>query len=221
MEFRAVIFDWRETLVVTQAAGQWARDAFDRIGRSPTPETIEETIRAVRLANGPNNRLDAPEMDSDAARHRSTFMRVFQDAELDEDLAEAMYASESDFCRNPFAEDVERVLHQLNSAGIAVIVLSDIHFDIRPAFVEAELSQFVDGYVLSFEVHAQKPDPVVFAAALNTAGCSADETLMVGDRSRPDGGAVELGITTLLLPTLQATSDHRLHHVLALCGLSF
>lgn len=220
MDFRAVIFDWRGTLVVTQNTQQWVQDAFHRIGEYPTLETVEETIRAIRRANGPDNLLDAPGIDSDAAWHRSTFMRVFRDAELDDDLAEAMYASESDFRCNPFAGDTKPVLSQLNSAGIAAIVLSDIHFDIRPAFIEADLSQLVDGYVLSFEIHAQKPDPVIFAAALDAVGCSADETLMVGDRPLPDGGAVELGITTLLLPTLQTTSDHRLHHVLPLCGLA-
>jgi FMN phosphatase YigB (HAD superfamily) len=146
-------------------------------------------------------------------------MRVFGDAQIAEDVAEAMYASESDFRRNPFAEDAKPALQQLHTAGIAVAILSDIHFDIRPAFAEAELSQFVDGYVLSFEHHAQKPDPAVFAAALATVGFSADETLMVGDRPLPDGGAAEHGITTLLLPTLQSASDQRLHHVLALCGL--
>lgn len=40
---------------------------------------------------------------------------------------------------------------------------------------------------------------------------------MVGDRSRPDGGAVERGITTLLIPPLDDPRDARLHKVLALC----
>jgi len=42
---------------------------------------------------------------------------------------------------------------------------------------------------------------------------------MVGDRSHPDGAAVEQGITTLLLPPLSNPSQRRLHHVLALTGL--
>ena len=45
-----------------------------------------------------------------------------------------------------------------------------------------------------------------------------DEALMVGDRSRPDGAAVELGIATLLLPPLDDPGERRLHHVTALCG---
>lgn len=41
---------------------------------------------------------------------------------------------------------------------------------------------------------------------------------MVGDRFRPDGPAVEQGITTLLLPPLEHPGQCRLHHVLALVG---
>ena len=43
---------------------------------------------------------------------------------------------------------------------------------------------------------------------------------MVGDRSRPDGAAVELGIATLLLPPLASPAERRLHHVVRLCSSS-
>lgn len=219
MEFRAVIFDWRGTLVVMQDARQWVGDAFRRMGESPTPEVVDEVIHAIRLANGPENRLDAPGLDTDPVQHRTAFMKVFHDAEIHDGLADALYASESDFHRNPFAVDVAPTLRALKSAGLSVAILSDIHFDIRPAFVEQDLSQFINGFVLSFEIHAQKPDLATYSAALATVGCSAEDTLMVGDRSVPDGGAVEHGITTLLLPTLKNSSERRLRRVLSVCRL--
>ena len=40
---------------------------------------------------------------------------------------------------------------------------------------------------------------------------------MVGDRSASDGGAVEAGLTTLLLPPLRDVGERRLHRVLDLC----
>ena len=49
-------------------------------------------------------------------------------------------------------------------------------------------------------------------------GTQARETLKVGDRSGPDGPAVEQGITTLLLPPLEKPGQRWLHHVLALVG---
>jgi hypothetical protein len=41
---------------------------------------------------------------------------------------------------------------------------------------------------------------------------------MVGDRSHPDGAAVEHGIATLLQPTLRDPQHRRLHLVAAFCG---
>ena len=58
----------------------------------------------------------------------------------------------------------------------------------------------------------------MFQRTLEALGVGPDDALMVGDRSRPDGAAVESGITTLLLPALRDVADRRLHKVLALCG---
>ncbi|MDP3713889.1 MAG: hypothetical protein Q8R60_15540 [Mycobacteriales bacterium] len=75
----------------------------------------------------------------------------------------------------------------------------------------------VDALTLSLEIGAQALDPAVFEHALGALGVAPAEALMVGDRSRPDGGAVESGVMTLLLPPLRHPADERLHHVLALC----
>ena len=46
-------------------------------------------------------------------------------------------------------------------------MLSDVHFDIRPAFIAAGMDGLVDTFVLSFEQGVQKPDPAIFVAALD------------------------------------------------------
>jgi FMN phosphatase YigB (HAD superfamily) len=58
----------------------------------------------------------------------------------------------------------------------------------------------------------------VFRRTLDALGVEPADALMVGDRSRPDGAAVESGITTLLLPPLRDVADRRLDAVLRLCG---
>jgi len=101
------------------------------------------------------------------------------------------------------------------ASGLRIGVISDIHVDIRPAFAAAGIP--VDVVTLSFEQGVQKPDPAMFLRTLAALDVRAGEALMVGDRSRPDGAAVELGITTLLLPPLTDPSERRLHLVRALC----
>jgi FMN phosphatase YigB (HAD superfamily) len=112
---------------------------------------------------------------------------------------------------------VRHTLEALCARGVRVAVVSDIHFDLRPVFDAAGLGNLVDVFTLSCEQGVQKPNPLVFRRTLEALGARADDALMVGDRSRPDGAAVESGITTLLLPTLREVGDRRLHKVLRLC----
>lgn len=140
------------------------------------------------------------------------------DAGLDDDLSDALYAVESDPRHNHFADDVAETLRLVTARGLKVAILSDIHFDLRPVFVAADLDRFVDGYVLSFECGVQKPDPAIFRAALDALGSSPGQTLMVGDRASHDGAAVELGMPTLLVPTLTHPGQRRLDLVRNLVG---
>jgi HAD superfamily hydrolase (TIGR01549 family) len=210
----AVLFDWRGTLVTTLSEEQWVREALTRLGRD-LGETAD-VLAAIAAANGPEDRLDGPGVDSDADRHRRTYQQVFADAGLDDELAAALYAVESDLSLNLFADDVAPTLTALRERGVRVGVLSDLHVDVRPAFTAAGLT--VDAVTLSFEQGCQKPDPRIFTAALDELGVPAAGTLMVGDRAGKDGAAVELGMTVLLLPPLRSAEERRLHQVLALVG---
>lgn len=213
--FRAVLLDWRGTLAVGLDDRRWAQDALRLVGRDPAgAEALAAALAPLADA------LDGPGVDSDPVLHARTYRDVLTGAGLDEDLVAALYAVESDVARNPFALDVESTLAALQDAGVGVAVVSDIHVDLRPVFVAAGLDPVVSVYSLSFELGVQKPDPVVFTRTLDALGVPAQQALMVGDRSRPDGGAVEVGITTLLLPPLRTVHERRLHTVLQLCGIA-
>ena len=94
MTFRAVIFDWRGTLVSSLSERQWVQEALLRLGRGADPRTVDDVLAAIVAADGPQHRLDAPGMDTDAALHRRTFFDVLADTGLDLQLAEALYAVE-------------------------------------------------------------------------------------------------------------------------------
>ena len=215
---KAVLFDWRGTLVTTLTEREWVEQALRAVGRDASPGSIGRTVSAIAVANGEEDRLDGPGVDSDASLHRKTYMGVFADAGLDAALAESLYAVESDPRHNPFALDVPKTLEAVRERGAKVAVVSDVHFDVRPAFDAAGLGDLVDVFTLSFEQGVQKPNPLMFQRTLDALGLDPDDAIMVGDRSRPDGAAIESGITTLLLPPLRTVGDRRLHKVLSLCG---
>ena len=98
--------------------------------------------------------------------------------------------------------------------------MSDIHFDLRPAFATAGLGHLIDVFTLSFEQGVQKPDPSMFTRTLAALDVDADEGLMIGDRSRPTAARSRRASPRLLLPPLRRTTHRRLHHVTALCGVA-
>ncbi len=136
-----MVFDWRGTLVTTLTEHEWVSHALAAVGMSP--DAVPGVIEAIEAANGPEERLDAPGVDSDAGVHRATFMDVFADAQLEPELAEAPYALEAD-PHNPFALDVHGTFDALRQAGLQIAVLSDIHFDLRPVFAGVGLLDHVD-----------------------------------------------------------------------------
>lgn len=162
------MFDWRGTLVTTLTEHEWVTRALDAVGMSSS--AAGEVLQAIELANGPSDRLDAPGVDSDAAAHRKAFMDVFADAQLPGDLADALYDLDGDHAHNPFAHDVHDTLHALREAGMRLAVVSDIHFDLRPAFAAAGLLEVVDVFTLSFEQGIQKPNPLMFTRTASALG---------------------------------------------------
>ena len=58
----------------------------------------------------------------------------------------------------------------------------------------------VDAVITSAEVGAAKPDPRIFEAALDAAGCRAEEAVHIGDSKETDvAGAEAAGIRAILL----------------------
>ncbi|MGX7827517.1 HAD family hydrolase [Actinokineospora sp. 24-640] len=210
----AVVFDWRGTLVTTVDEVAWAREALRLVGRDDSAEALWQRISVFE------DLLDAPGVDCSLHVHRAAYHRVFDLAGVDPELADALYAVECDPRHNPFAADVGETLRAVAAHGVKVAVLSDIHFDLRPVFAAAGLAGLVDVYALSYELGVQKPAPEIFRHALAALGTTPSATLMVGDRAGPDGGAVEIGMPVLLLPTLRAVTERRLHLVSALVGAS-
>lgn len=218
--FLGVLLDWRGTLVVAPTYPWLVRTGLERVGRESDDTAVEEVLARLSTADG--TEVESSDVDTDAAAHRAAYLGWFAEAGLDEELAEAFYAVESDVAANPFADDVGDLLDGLRRAGVRVGVVSDIHVDLRPVFAAHRLpdgtpwADVVDVWVLSFEVGVAKPDPRIFEIALQRLGLSAGEVLMVGDRGAWDGAATDLGMTTLLVPALTDASERRLHRVLQL-----
>jgi FMN phosphatase YigB (HAD superfamily) len=191
-----------------------------RVERPSHDDAVTALWDAIKTAAGQPNRLWADGTDTDAGTHRDAYYSVFADAGIEADLADSLYAVESDPTYNCFAVDAAPTIRRLAAGGYRIGVISDIHFALRPVFRAADLFEPIDSFILSFEQGVQKPDPAIFRVALDALGTQPEETLMVGDRPSHDGPAVDLGIPTVLLPTLASIQQTRLGIVEAIVSAS-
>ena len=88
-----MIFDWRGTLTTTLSGDEWVRQALRSVGRPAEPTDVAPVLSAIAAANGDEDRLDGPGVDSDSELHHRTFRSVFDDAGLDDELAQALHVA--------------------------------------------------------------------------------------------------------------------------------
>jgi HAD superfamily hydrolase (TIGR01509 family) len=138
--------------------------------------------------------------------HREAYLHVLRESGLAGHHAESLYGRVIDPSSWTPYPDTAQVLEGLHEQGIKTAVVSNIAFDVRPAF--QAIGAYVDEFVLSFEVGAIKPDAAIFETALTRLGVAAEDAVMVGDSDEADGGARAIGCGFILVDPLP-TTDRR------------
>ncbi|GAA3717187.1 HAD-IA family hydrolase [Streptomyces tremellae] len=205
MTFKAVLFDFSGTLFRIESAKSWLSSALAQTGVDmPADEVRRSAMRlavAGALPGGPLPERVPDHLarawaarDESAELHRAAYTGVARQVELpDEALYDALYERHmAPAAWRPYADTAE-VLGGLRRAGIAVGVVSNIGWDLRPVFRAHGMDGLVDAYVLSYEHGTQKPDPRLFRTACDELGQDPHDVLMVGDSRTADGGAAALG----------------------------
>ncbi|WP_217238328.1 HAD family hydrolase [Streptomyces sp. AC555_RSS877] len=202
----AVLFDFSGTLFRIESAESWLRAVLAEIEPSLDETEFRRKARALErvgaLPGGTHPVERIPDelahlweaRDKSAELHRAAYTGVARQVPLPEPgLYDALYDRHmTPAAWSPYPDALE-VLRTLRERGIGVGVVSNIGWDLRPVFREHGLDSCVDTYVLSYEHGIQKPDPRLFATACAALGVEPQETLMVGDNRRADGGAAALG----------------------------
>jgi FMN phosphatase YigB (HAD superfamily) len=218
-----VIFDFHATLVDRGDPARWIAAAFRHLANvgSATPELSDTEFDRLcehldHLWQHAHTIDPTSERDLSQARHQDVFTRtVALVPGIKPDLIAALYAVLPD--QWVTFDDTLPVLRELKSRGVKVVVLSNIGIAIRDHLDRVGVGDLLDGVVLSYEVGMVKPDPAIFAHALELLDVPGSQTLMVGDSPRDDVGGVSLNIRTLILPPTKGPV-HGLETVLRLVG---
>ncbi|MEU1038562.1 HAD family hydrolase [Streptomyces sp. NPDC005551] len=203
---KGALFDFSGTLFRIESTESWLRavlaDAEISLPDAEVAATARELDSVGALPGGGSAIRPVPDdlaevwadRDRSAELHRAAYTGVCRQVPLpDPRLYDALY----DRHRTPAAwtayPDAREVLAGLRERGVAVGVVSNIGWDLRPVFREHGLDAYVDAYALSYEHGIQKPDARLFATACGVLGIAPQDTVMVGDDRRADGGAAALG----------------------------
>ena len=117
--------------------------------------------------------------------------------ELDREVPVATMMDSIRFFAYP---DAAPALASLADRGMRLVCVSNWDVSLAEVLERCGLRDAFEGVVTSAASGARKPDPAIFASALELAGCSADEAVHVGDTLEEDvAGAGAAGIRALLL----------------------
>lgn len=202
---KAALFDFSGTLFRLEEDDSWFA------GMSVDDKAVDghvqaELMRRLTAPTGRSVQMGPDEYHAWVNRdlaphlHREAYLHVLRESGMADHHAESLYQrviSPESWIPYP---DTAEVLGALRAQGVKTAVVSNIAFDVRPAF--ASIGAQVDEFVLSYEVGAVKPDPAIFGAALQRLGVRAQEAVMVGDSEEADGGAAALGCGFLLVDPL-------------------
>jgi HAD superfamily hydrolase (TIGR01509 family) len=222
---RAVMFDFSGTLFRLEEDDSWfsgmqvderevdghVQAELMRRLTAPTGRSVEMTPKAYEAWV---NRDLEPHL------HREAYLHVLRESGLPGHHAEELYERVIDPASWTPYPDTAEVLAGLHRQGIKTAVVSNIAFDVRPAFAAIDAVDDVDEFVLSFEVGAVKPSPAIFQTALTRLNAAPEYTVMVGDSEEADGGARALGCGFLLVdPLPTAERPDGLRHALSRHGI--
>jgi putative hydrolase of the HAD superfamily len=134
---------------------------------------------------------------ADLRRRAAEAMRPSLATDADgETLTRALLAS----LRFRAYRDAAPALRALRERGLRIVVVSNWDVSLHDRLAETGLAPLVDGAVASAEFGRAKPDPAIFARALQLAGAAPEEALHAGDSLREDvEGALEAGMRAVLV----------------------
>jgi putative hydrolase of the HAD superfamily len=188
---RAVFLDALGTLVELEPPWLSLRD---RIPAEVNDEELERAVRAEMAYYREHAHEGRDEESLADLRERCT--RLISD-ELGVELSAEELVDAIHFQAYP---DARPALDSLRDRGLRLIAVSNWDCSLGRVLERCGLAAALTGAVTSAEVGVPKPDPAIFEAALELAGCAPAEALHVGDTPDEDvAGARAAGIRPLLL----------------------
>jgi putative hydrolase of the HAD superfamily len=191
--YAAVLIDLYDTIVWSE----WfrLRDAIAaRIGDGMEADRLQKAFEQTRPARGVGA-FGSVEGDMAAVLDAAG---VAYDATLVDELVELERVHLQNGVH--LYDDVLPALASLRERGVGTALVSNCSHSTRPVVQQLGLDTAFDRVVLSFEVHAMKPDPAIYRAALEQlAAVQPERAVFVDDQPTYCDGAAAVGLEARLI----------------------
>ncbi len=210
MRFKAVFFDRDGTLTYySPDKVKYRDDMISSWSGKPFELPYEKMMDLFRLASyGKTPWYRDLEDERDFFRRFYRHLLAGEGVDHDLDRRAEMLFSEL-WCngdRIVYPETVE-VLEYCRMHGYKIGVISDTSPSLEYTLQQLGIAEYFTSFTASSLVGAGKPSPIIFHAALDAQGVTAEESLYVDDCRPEADGARELGFTSLWLDRSGETSD--------------
>lgn len=217
-KLKAIFFDLDETLIenrlsVTEVFGRMYTDFEDELGPSnqkPFFGTLSECAKNVwsqmfEVDLTPERQLIQCFETSIKATEAVAEARQFS---LAQDMFDHFLNLSSNNVR--FQDQAEHVLEDLRSIGYQTGIITNGIEQIQLGKIEKlNLVDKVDTVTVSAQARAHKPLAPVFELALSRTGCTAEESMMVGDHPTNDvAGSIRMGMKGIYYNPKQHDVEH-------------
>jgi HAD superfamily hydrolase (TIGR01509 family) len=220
MPIEGVLFDWGDTLFAPPDAARVIAEVAQERGVALDAERARAIWDELwTLGKTPAELAKGRDLSAEA--HRTAWTSLFQTADRHvPGVGRALYERVMDPAAWVPYPDTAPTLRALRDRGVKVAVVSNVPRDLSDVFAAHGLARYVDAFVHSFQVGAEKPDPRIFIAACERIGTRPAATLMVGDHAVVDGGATAAGLRFHLLPPHEGHGARSLASVIELVDAS-
>jgi putative hydrolase of the HAD superfamily len=205
MHFSVVTFDAVGTLIeLTRSPGTIYSEVAGEFGQDWDAGRVQQAFRRAWKETLPPADLDGPRPDDDRRWWHQLVARTLSFAGYSLPAFDAYFErvyrrfEQPGIWRPRVGAAV--MLETLHRAGLRLGVLSNFDGRLHAVLRTLELAPFFEHVIVSSEVGANKPSPLIFQAALARFGVPAGRMLHVGDDPDLDAkGAAALGIEAFLV----------------------
>ena len=202
MRFKAIFFDRDNTLTYYNPdKARWQGETVSSWSGKPFELQYEKMMRLFTLAaEGRKPWYSNVEDEKAFFRRYYRHLLIGEGVEGNvEERAELLFREL--WCNNDrlLFPETEEVLEYFHGHGYKMGVISDTSPSLEYSLQQLGIAKYFSSFTASSLAGAGKPSPVIFRAALDSLGVTAEESIYVDDYPPEADGARALGFTSFLL----------------------